>query len=106
MTDVAEVLRKARAKITPEGAWTQEYLARDAANCPVSEVDPSAVCWCAFGVIGAVSSMDTWMAAIGIFGRAIGERAIGYWNDAPERTHAEVLAAFDKAIAASEGAQP
>lgn len=23
------------------------------------------------------------------------------WNDAPERTHAEVLAAFDKAIAAA-----
>lgn len=24
-----------------------------------------------------------------------------YWNDAPDRTHAEVLAAFDRAIAAS-----
>lgn len=27
--------------------------------------------------------------------------AIADWNDAPERTHAEVLAAFDKAIASA-----
>ena len=29
--------------------------------------------------------------------------AIVEWNDAPERTHAEVLAAFDKAIAHTTG---
>jgi hypothetical protein len=29
---------------------------------------------------------------------AIGNLSIPGWNDAPERTHAEVLAAFDRAI--------
>ena len=28
------------------------------------------------------------------------------WNDAPERTHAEVMAAFDRAIAAEQAKEP
>jgi hypothetical protein len=39
-----------------------------------------------------------------ILERAIGERFIGDWNDAPGRTHAEVLEAFDRAIALAEAA--
>jgi len=40
-----------------------------------------------------ISALQSLRAAIG------GKRIVG-WNDAPERTHAEVMAAFDLAIAA------
>lgn len=41
---------------------------------------------------GAVAS------ATRIFRNVVNSQSIATWNDAPERTHAEVLAAFDKAI--------
>lgn len=37
-----------------------------------------------------------------LVGAAVGGVPIGRWNDAPERTHAEVLAAFDRAIELAE----
>lgn len=42
-----------------------------------------------------------WVRALDALRDAIGGTdTVIAWNDAPERTHAEVLAAFDKAIAA------
>ena len=62
----------------------------------------------------AINSSHLWgkyeEAAAGIFVRVIGPlprlQCASHWNDAPERTHADVMSAFDCAIAlaAAEGA--
>jgi hypothetical protein len=64
-------------------------------------------CHCTVTAIGeAITDIGydvaTEMAAEAAIKRAIGVDkmfSVMVWNDAPERTHAEVLAAFDKAIA-------
>lgn len=40
--------------------------------------------------------------AMSFFVQEIEGGAVSAWNDAPERTHADVLAAFDRAIAACD----
>jgi hypothetical protein len=96
MTDISNKLREARALI--ERGWCQRAYGRDADGCSVYEDNPSAICWCASGAINAKADY----AARRVFGEAIGTDCIPGWNDAPERTQAEVLAAFDKAIELAE----
>lgn len=108
-----EILIAARALIATPERWTQGDRARDAAGAPIDPCDPRAVCWCISGALEAAdpsgSDMDGFIGAALALEKVIvglGHRAaIGDFNDAPERTHAEVLAAFDKAIAATEAAQ-
>ncbi len=98
-----EILIAARAKIEAPERWTQGEYARNKRGGCVDENSPSAACWCIVGAIGSVS-MEQQHAAWGPLIAAIGGPAnlhIPNWNDAPERTHAEVLAAFDRAIAAA-----
>ena len=45
-------------------------------------------------------------SALATLKRIIGSHEIVPWNDAPERTHAEVMAAFDRAIAAEQAKEP
>lgn len=56
---------------------------------------------CAITAIGHARAeafgTDFWRAEWALR-EVIGRGSIVMWNDAPERTHAEVLAAFDKAI--------
>lgn len=88
MTDIATKLREARALI--ERGWCQGRM---------STADGS-VC-----IRGAIldAFYDADLAeekrADGLLKSAVGfDGYLGDWNDAPERTQAEVLAAFDKAI--------
>lgn len=106
MTDAAQKLRAARALI--ERGWTQKVYARG--KCREVPYDSkSAVCYCAMGAIAAVNGMYPTSTLTGVdqLDAAIGapredEAEILIWNDAPERTKAEVLAAFDKAIQLAE----
>lgn len=61
-------------------------------------------CWCARDAIIAVAPDEprSTNSALATLKRAIGRPGIVSWNDAPERTHAEVMAAFDRAIAAEQ----
>ena len=113
MNAVADKLREARALI--ERGWTQGVDARDAFG---EECDPycdDAECFCANGAMCrafarvTLSDRDIVRDAEAILNEAIGRparNAVDWpfidWNDAPERTHAEVLAAFDKAIELAE----
>ena len=57
---------------------------------------------CAGYAIDFARGEDLGTDAFDAFKRVIGVKSIRQvikWNDAPERTHAEVIAAFDKAIA-------
>jgi hypothetical protein len=79
----SEILRAARAKIATPDRWDAFQ-----GGCPLPLWDGS---W-----------ETTWQTA-GHFADAIGDTEIYDWLDAPGRTHAEVLAAFDRAIELAEG---
>ena len=98
-----KLLIAARAKIADIGCWTQHKWARDKNAREVNLLASSATCWCAEGAIRAVADCpEAVSAARKVLREAAGtEETIVEWNDAGERTHAEVLAAFDKAIAAT-----
>jgi hypothetical protein len=105
-TTPADILRAARALIDAPEKWTQDAYRRDAEG---NKCKPAAaVCWCAEGAILAASDdsvlmMNRWRAEDLLTAAAPG--AIAIFNDAPGRTHAEVLAAFDRAIELAETAR-
>jgi hypothetical protein len=105
---VSETLDKAADLIEPEGAWTQFVFARDKDGKRVGARHESATCWCASGaIIRAGGGPDTWSAvrAWAALLSVIGNLIIPNWNDAPERTQAEVVAKLREAaaIARKEG---
>lgn len=100
-----EVLTAARAKIAQ--GWTQGACARDVDGDEVLQSSERATCWCASGAVYATCSGDRFAAsdAFDSLERLVPTRlGIAGYNDAPERTHADVLALMDRAIAA-EAAQ-
>jgi hypothetical protein len=110
--DVADKLREARALI--EKGWTQDYFAKDAKGRP-DYYDPSSplVCYCSLGAISTAvrgyPDADANVCEVreyeNFLAKAIGKSGpvgIAEWNDDPDRTQAEVLAAFDKAIELAE----
>lgn len=103
----AEILRKARALIDAPEKWTRGALARDADRIPQWPADESATCFCSLGAIVKASGREAGQEhAPDTASRRAMERAIGQnietWNDDPATTHADVLAAFDRAIALAE----
>lgn len=99
--DTREVLIAARALIAK--GWTQGYLARDERGLVTRPSGDEAVCWCCIGALSAVAKCGPiWSAVDALSGAVGGAGQIARWNDAPKRTQAEVLEAFDRAIAACE----
>lgn len=110
--NVLEALVKGRKLISDEERWTTGASARDVNGNNVPSVDPTATCWCTIGAIGKIvfSDGDVNTCQETIFSGAIrsleahvpyqkfGGRMIAPFNDT--HTHAEVLAVWDKAIAA------
>lgn len=92
---VVEVLRAARKRI--EFAWVQ-----DTKN--LGDPDDACCAVTATMYLGDNSSQES--EADALVAQAIGvpTHRVPRWNDAPGRTQAEVLAAFDKAIALAEAA--
>ena len=112
MTPTREILTTARALIATPDKWTQGAYRRDAAGemCKPE----NAVCWCAVGALADIINSPnlTEDDELRIFeeARHAIEKAnqittLESFNDAPNRTHAEVLAAFDRAIEAEGVAQ-
>ena len=107
MSSVADILARAADLIEPEGAWTQGEEARDAHGEGLEDFSGTdAVCWCAGGAI--------WKAArlLGVvrgapfqryFELFLGVTGVPEWNDAPERTQAEVVAKLREAAAKARG---
>lgn len=86
---VADVLRRARALIDSPEKWCKGAMrTEDGRRCIFGAIDDAA---------GRLAIDESHL-----FSRATGIRNIAEWNNAPERTHAEVLAAFDRAIALAE----
>jgi len=100
----SEILRAAREIISVPERWTQGASALSGRGNVVNARSPSAKCWCSFGAIDKAGSRSIakLRTAEGILRAALKAESIILWNDAPERTHAEVLAAFDQAITLAE----
>ena len=110
--DVATVLNAAADLIEPEGAWTQGEQARNRRGQRVADSAPNAVCFCASGAIWKAAQRLKVRSLSGQNGFIINEAHVALsrtvnapnhamsvpdWNDAPERTQAEVVAALRQA---------
>lgn len=104
----SEVLARAADLIEPEGRWIQGGAAKNAAGQYLGAggaASKAATCWCAIGAL-LRTGPDQAAAALDYLRTLISPTSgIGGWNDAPDRTQAEVVAALRKAseLAASEG---
>lgn len=102
---LSETLKAARAKIEKPENWARETFARDCNNRSIEPSDPAAVCFCSIGAIKAVCP--------GQVGYYPARTALAYvtggdvimFNDGYHTTHADVLAAFDRAIAQAEASE-
>lgn len=103
---VADVLTAAADLIEPEGWWTQGATARTSTGERAVIAEPDAACWC---MIGAVWEVAGWLGPIGEAEGALldllGVGNVARWNDAPERTQAEVVAALRAAAAKAATAE-
>lgn len=97
MATVKENLIAAKALIdTPEKWGKEEYL------------DKLSGCMCAYGAIGVTLNTTSWLTAedsaeASALEDALDEcwgRNVAAFNDAPDTTHADIMALFDRAIAA------
>jgi hypothetical protein len=104
----------ARAKIAQ--GWTQRVYARDARDRAVMYDSPAATCWCLNGALASLAWTGPDPELVEAY-RLVRAAAVGdgaefpfeksvKWNDAPGRTQAEVLAAFDRAIALAATPEP
>ncbi|RYG90143.1 MAG: hypothetical protein EON59_00755 [Alphaproteobacteria bacterium] len=99
---VAEVLDAAADLIEPEGAWTKGAFARDISGKDTSLFGyrGKAVCWCLLGATQEAAGDDDDGVADHFFAQFLGAAAqdgLACWNDAPERTQAEVVAKLREA---------
>ncbi|BAU93431.1 hypothetical protein MPPM_4826 [Methylorubrum populi] len=99
----ADILRAARARITPLRSWTTEYSARNSDGHYVDPLDRTAACWCTLGSIcaeggrpGGPEQRLAQRACEKLYGSAF----IGAVQD--RRGHDAALAILDAAIAAAE----
>lgn len=109
MTDtplcVADVLERAADLIEPEGAWTRGIYAADECNDSIDTLHPGAKCFCAMGAVyraaGASSLHKTGPLDVVNDIRTHLTHVLGTtmasFNDAPERTQPEVVAALRRA---------
>ena len=105
-----EILKKARELISDEKHWTKGVYARTVHSTPCAPIAEQAFCWCSVGAIAKIEGLPC--TTLGVQFSEQGSSAARLlatdhapsWNDAPERTHAEVLQRFDEAIARLEAA--
>lgn len=100
MSRAADTLRKARALIETKG-WAQGWFAFNASGTRVNPWSPEATMFCA---AGAMTEADATSDEYNLLASGMGTLppCIVGWNDRRGRTKAEVLSAFDRAIALAE----
>lgn len=103
-------LRRARALIRDLEHWTQGSFARDINSEECEACDPDACRWCAIGALQATADtadeydsalLELAHSGVGLATTLIADSLVA-WNDSHERTHGEVLEAFDQAIVCLE----
>jgi hypothetical protein len=102
MKDVRAILVRAKELVT--SGWTQFWYACDEDGSSCDSFSNEARCWCSHGAltrsrVDLDCALTSRSEASEIFRVANDIENITIWNDAPERTQSEVIAAFEKAIA-------
>ncbi len=82
--------------------WTQGAFARDGKGSPVDTRDEQALSFCATGAIFATEDPAVGSLQARTALRAAVTSDLETWNDAPDRILADVLGAFDRAVALIE----
>jgi len=98
-----EVLLAAKELLNDPKCWTKGTVARNANGGAVAPNNTDAVCWCAVGALAKICKYPfnptLYETVIYAFENVSSrQNGIGYWNDDKDRTHEEVLNAFDRAI--------
>lgn len=106
--DALDILKAARSKISTPEAWGKGHRGRNADRtmetcCAAEAIEDSCPMLDSVSLSGRVRAIRALVNAAGLDNRW---GALVHWNDAPERTHAEVLAAYDLAIATLEMGAP
>ena len=104
MSKTLEVLVEARRLIAETG-WTQNVLARDSASHPAHPSSDRACRFCSIGAIQRAEhtvNLGRITPARDVLRWVLDHNSIANFNDAPSRTKADVLAAFDRAIKEQE----
>jgi hypothetical protein len=102
-TETAALLRRAKARIAKPSAWCQGGLARDLKGKPTGYDMRSAVSFCMIGAAlrdGADNATKD--EALQMLQEAV-RGSVSSFNDKPHRDHADVMAAYDRAIELAEG---
>jgi len=98
----SEFLRKAKSLIDTPDKWTQGTYAADRNGIPVIPDSAAAQCFCSLGALWRQDTSSWATHQKGHLLEAMGGN-IAKFNDT--RTHAEVMAAWDLAIAAAEAGE-
>lgn len=100
----AEFLKQVRERIEKAEAWTQHAPARNAEGAWCTTDSPEAVCWCTIGAFWLMSyrqkTESEYLYAAFIYLEEQMGNDVAKFND--NHTHAEVLAAIDRAIIVAE----
>lgn len=94
-----ELLTETRALLSKPEAWTKGESWRTVDGEPTN-LRERAACFCVYGALDFVhpGTSSARANATSLLEDAVGTLYAHEWNDAPERTHSEVLEALDKAI--------
>jgi hypothetical protein len=118
---VAEVLDAAADLIEPDGAWTQGDFGRRSDGkgwsmveraTDIAFADFPATCFCLYGAVAKVAGVSPQNALAEPFAviREVFNTPFAFeiaqWNDAPERTQAEVVAKLREAAAFARESTP
>jgi hypothetical protein len=98
--EALQILDKMSELLAVPERWTQRADARDKSGSIITPLAQTATCFCLSGALARFSKMGE--PAERIIKRALEKECGTYfwatsWNDAPERTHADVIAALDRA---------
>lgn len=91
----SEVLIAAATQLEPKGAWTQHAGARDANGRLCMPTSSDAKSWDAVGAIESIApDLDSRQHAVRALRRSLDVFELTAWNNALERTQAQVVAAL------------
>ncbi|MGD9890972.1 MAG: hypothetical protein AB7R89_28275 [Dehalococcoidia bacterium] len=105
-TERIAVLRRARELIAT--GWAQGWYARSINGRRARVSSPKATSFCILGAISLASDevspagYDLYIRTVTQVGGFVSDRDVAGWNDAPERTQADVLALLDSLIEDAE----
>ena len=96
MTDqTPQAILNAAADLIERTGWTQMYIACDKDGDSCDPCSPAAVCFCLLGALDAqCSDKEHWYSAHKLLLRRIIGPSVSLWNDDPDRTKEEVIAAL------------